>query len=128
MNMILSLCILGCVIAMVLSLYRIGLGPRIIDRAVAMDVLTACLNGIMMIWAAKTGRTDFLIVVIILSLTMFLSSTVIARFARDRSGITKRKPTAEEQEKLDRLREQEEARFVNQERRLARRIRLGGRR
>lgn len=128
MDIILSLCILGCVIAIAMSLYRIALGPRVIDRAVGMDVLSACLSGIMMLWAAKTGRTDFLIVVIVLSLTMFLSSTVIARFARNRPRETKRKPTAEEQEKLHRLREQEESRFVHQESRLALRNLWRGRR
>lgn len=122
MTTILSICLTVVLLSGILSLYRIASGPAVLDRAVGFDVLVACLTATVFLWGAMTGRRDVLIVIVILALTSFLSSTVISRFARPQYEETERRLTDDEQQKLDRLREQEEARFVNQESRLFERL------
>ncbi|MDO5747441.1 MAG: monovalent cation/H+ antiporter complex subunit F [Actinomycetaceae bacterium] len=122
MNLVLGLCLALSAISAILTLYRIAEGPDLLDRAVGFDVLVACFTGMVFVWGAMTGRKDVLIVIVVLALTSFISSTVISRFARTRIDETERRLTDEEQRKLDLLREQEESRYINQETRLFERL------
>lgn len=67
------------VVAAVLALARLGMGPTLLDRAVANDVLTASgvsLVAVMIVW---WQRFDLGVLLVVLALTSFLTSVVIAR-------------------------------------------------
>lgn len=68
------------IVASGLSLWRLERGPSTMDRAVALDVVTAAVIGLTIITMAITGRRDLVPVVVVLSLVGFITSTTIARF------------------------------------------------
>lgn len=63
------------------AVIRVERGPSMLDRTVALDVLTAVLAGSVALHAAWTGRTDTIPVLVALSLVGFVGSVAIARFA-----------------------------------------------
>ena len=68
--------------AMVIVLIRLQIGPSNLDRAVALDVLTAIIVGMLVVVMALTGRIDLLPLLVVLTSVGFISSTVIARFSQ----------------------------------------------
>lgn len=65
----------------VLALVRIERGPTMLDRTVALDVLTATLVGALALEAGWNRRTDTLPIIVVLSMVGFVGSVTIARFA-----------------------------------------------
>lgn len=80
MTIILWTCLAMLIVASGLSLWRLERGPSTMDRAVALDVVTAAVIGLTIITMAITGRRDLVPVVVVLSLVGFITSTTIARF------------------------------------------------
>lgn len=80
--MIIALTIAGSllVVALFLSLYRLGAGPSPMDRALSLDVVTAASIGLVVVVMSMTGRIDLLPLLVVLSLVGFIGSTTIARF------------------------------------------------
>jgi multicomponent Na+:H+ antiporter subunit F len=64
-----------------LALVRVERGPSMLDRAVALDLLTASLVGAIAIEAAWSRRTETIPILVAMSLVGFVGSVVIARFA-----------------------------------------------
>lgn len=65
-----------------LSLVRLTWGPAMIDRAVAVDVLTvAALAGAALI-SVVSNRAEVVVFVILLALTGFFSAVVVGRFVQ----------------------------------------------
>ncbi len=62
------------------ALYRIIMGPALLDRAIALDVLVIVLSSGLTVWMAIQGTTDFIVVVVVASLIGFISSAILARF------------------------------------------------
>ncbi|MDO5672666.1 MAG: monovalent cation/H+ antiporter complex subunit F [Actinomycetaceae bacterium] len=75
----------------VFILLRLAIGPSTLDRAVALDMMTAILMGFLLILSASTHRQDPLVVVLMLSLVGFISSTSLARFVAPKE-VTKSAP------------------------------------
>ena len=67
--------------AAVLALWRLERGPSMLDRTIAVDVLTSVLVAAIATYAAWTRRADLVPVLLALSLVGFLTSVTIARFA-----------------------------------------------
>jgi multicomponent Na+:H+ antiporter subunit F len=67
--------------AAVLTLVRAERGPTMLDRTVALDVLTSIVLGAVALHAAWTRRTDSVPLLLALALVGFVSSVTIARFA-----------------------------------------------
>jgi len=65
----------------VLTLVRAERGPSMLDRTVALDVLTSVLVSGVALHAAWTRRTDTVPVLLALALVGFVGSVTIARFA-----------------------------------------------
>lgn len=63
-----------------LALVRLSLGKTILDRAVALDILTAVAIAVAALLIVWRGRSDLLVLLIIFALTGFLSSATVARF------------------------------------------------
>lgn len=72
-------------LAALLTLVRITIGPSVLDRVVASDVLVSIVVCALGAHAALTGLSTTLPLLVSLSLVGFLGSVAVARFvARDR--------------------------------------------
>lgn len=67
--------------AAVLALVRAERGPTMLDRTLALDVLTSVVVGAVALHAAWTMRTDTVPVLVALAMVGFIGSVTIARFA-----------------------------------------------
>lgn len=103
------------VAAALLALLRLGLGPSLLDRTVANDVLTAAGIGIIALMIVVWQREDLGVLLVILALTAFISAVVVSRFAvRERSD-ARRILTPEEAHRQRADREQAAAEADRQE-------------
>lgn len=80
MNAVILICvgILGA--AALLLVLRISLGPTMLDRIVALDVLVAVMICGLALEAAAHRHTTTLPVLVVLSLLGFVGSVTVARF------------------------------------------------
>lgn len=81
MNVVLvgSVVVLG--VAALLLVIRIALGPTMLDRVVALDVLVAVVICALAIEAAVRRHTTTLPILVVLSLLGFVGSVSVARFS-----------------------------------------------
>ncbi|UYM03573.1 monovalent cation/H+ antiporter complex subunit F [Solicola gregarius] len=68
-------------IAAVLALVRMAIGPTMLNRAVAMDVLAATIVAGLAIEAAYNKHSTTLPILVVVSLVGFVGSVSISRFA-----------------------------------------------
>lgn len=98
-----------------LAVVRIERGPSMLDRTIALDVLTATLVAVIALEAAWNRRTDTLPILVVLAMVGFVGSVTIARFAAAESDDDRRIRSREEVEAEDaqrRLVEEAEDRAV----------------
>lgn len=67
--------------AAVLVVRRVEIGPSILDRVVALDVLVSTILAALALFAMWTGRLDLVPVMVVLSLMGFVGAVSVARFA-----------------------------------------------
>lgn len=94
--------------AALLALWRVERGPTMLDRTIAVDVLTSVLVAGIATYAAWTRRADLVPVLLALSLVGFLTSVTIARFAAAEPEGEGRVLSREEADALEAARRQEE--------------------
>lgn len=68
--------------AAILVIVRIERGPSMLDRAVGLDVFAATIIGALAVTASVTRRTDLLVLLVVLAIISFMSSTYVARFTQ----------------------------------------------
>lgn len=68
-------------VAAVLALFRMTIGPTMLNRAVAMDVLSATIVAGLAIEAAYNKHSTTIPILVVVSLIGFVGSVSIARFA-----------------------------------------------
>lgn len=68
-------------VSAVLALVRAERGPTMLDRTLALDVLTSIVVGAVALHSAWTLRTDTIPVLVALAMVGFIGSVTIARFA-----------------------------------------------
>lgn len=68
-------------VAAVLALFRMTIGPTMLNRAVAMDVLAATIVAGLAIEAAYNKHSTTLPILVVVSLIGFVGSVSISRFA-----------------------------------------------
>lgn len=73
-----------------LAVVRIERGPSMLDRTIALDVLTATLVAVIALEAAWNRRTDTLPILVVLAMVGFVGSVTIARFAAAESDDDRR--------------------------------------
>ncbi|MBC7292150.1 MAG: pH regulation protein F [Actinotalea sp.] len=78
---VVAVCVVLLAAAGVLALVRAERGPSMLDRSVALDILTSTLVAAVALEAAWAQRTDSLPVLVALALVGFVGSVTIARFA-----------------------------------------------
>lgn len=81
MNAVLVLCVAVLGVAALLLVVRISLGPTMLDRVVALDVLVAVVICGLALEAAVHRHTTTLPILVVLSLLGFVGSVSIARFS-----------------------------------------------
>jgi len=75
-----TLCLLVLFFSALLVLYRLAIGPRAGDRAVAFDVLATILIGVICILTIMWNSSLFFDAVWILTLVGFLGTAAMARY------------------------------------------------
>jgi multicomponent Na+:H+ antiporter subunit F len=80
-NVVLVVCVGILGIAALLLVTRISLGPTMLDRLVALDVLVAVIICGLALEAAVHSHTTTLPILVVLSLLGFVGSVSVARFS-----------------------------------------------
>lgn len=80
-TVILFVALMAMVATAFMTLVRLTLGPSIMDRAVASDVLAVAAAGITLVLAVRTDRTDVLVLAIMFSMVGFMYSVTLGRFS-----------------------------------------------
>lgn len=65
---------------------RLVIGPSVADRVIALDALVMIVISVLVVDAARTGRTAFIDAAIVLGLLGFISTGVAARFIERRGA------------------------------------------
>ncbi|MCU1572926.1 MAG: hypothetical protein JWO93_1008 [Micrococcaceae bacterium] len=68
------------------TIYRIAVGPSLLDRVLAADVLLAVLGAALATEMAVNRHLDNLVLLIAVSVIGFIGSVAVARFVSDRRG------------------------------------------
>lgn len=101
MTAVVWICGVMLAIGALLALVRIERGPSMMDRAVALDIITATLVVAFALEAAVSRRTDTVPIIVSLLLVGFMGSVTIARFVARESPKDKRILTKAEERELD---------------------------
>lgn len=81
MNVVLIVCVSILGVSALLLVTRISLGPTMLDRLIALDVLVAVIICALALEAAVNQHTTTLPVLVVLSLLGFVGSVSVARFS-----------------------------------------------
>ncbi|MCD7059423.1 cation:proton antiporter [Pelagibacterium xiamenense] len=76
-------------VSLLLTMYRIVVGPSLPDRILALDMLVAVVIGYIVVIAIRTGFMLYLDIAIALGLVGFLSTVAFARFIYQRWEISR---------------------------------------
>ena len=95
-------------LAVLLTLYRLEKGPSLADRAIATDLMTAVLVGVIAVCAALFERDDLQPLLVIVALVGFISSATIGRIARHGGEENRRVISAAEEKARERRLQAEE--------------------
>ncbi|MFG1812222.1 monovalent cation/H+ antiporter complex subunit F [Kribbella sp. NPDC049174] len=82
MTVVLTICVIMLGVSALLLVTRIALGPTMLDRLVALDVLLAVMICGLALEAAINRHTTTLPILGVLSLLGFVGSVSVARFTR----------------------------------------------
>ncbi len=66
--------------AFVLVMYRLIKGPELADRVIAIDLLAFLAAGMMLLTMIITGKKEYMDIVIILSLVVFIATVAISKY------------------------------------------------
>lgn len=72
-------------LALVLAFLRLARGPSLVDRVVALDLISALSVGIIAAYSIETGQRLLLEVAIVLALISFLGTVAFARYLERRA-------------------------------------------
>ena len=87
MNVVIWISAAILAVAVVLVLIRMTIGPTMLNRVVAMDVIIAILVAGLALEAVLNDNTTTLPILVVLSMVGFVGSVSVARFAaRDEKG------------------------------------------
>ncbi len=86
MTVVLAIAAVMLAVAALLALTRVVMGPTMLDRMMAIEVLIAVLVGGIAIEAAYNKHTTTLPILLSLALLGFVGATSVARFAAEESS------------------------------------------
>ena len=67
-------------VALLLALFRLIKGPSLSDRVVALDFISTCVIGMIVVDAIASGESHFLSVAIVAALVGFVGSVAFAMY------------------------------------------------
>lgn len=67
-------------VAIILAFFRLARGPSLPDRAVALDLISTIVIGLIGVYAVITDEPLFLDLAVVLALIAFLATVAFARF------------------------------------------------
>ena len=77
---ILGLAVIIIMLAIVLGIYRLVKGPTVVDRVIALDLLTLVSIALIALIALTTSRFIYIDVALVYGLLSFLSVLAVARY------------------------------------------------
>ena len=92
MTAVLAVCVGFLAVAALLLVVRIALGPTMLDRVVALDVLVAVMICGLGLEAAVNQHTTTLPILVVLSLLGFVGSVSVARFTQGSEDVEEDRP------------------------------------
>ncbi|MDP3893457.1 monovalent cation/H+ antiporter complex subunit F [Nocardioides sp.] len=87
MTIVLGVCLGILALSASLVVVRMTLGPTVLDRAIALDVVVAIVICAIAVEAALHQHTTTLPVLLVLTLVGFVGSVSVARFTRGRTDV-----------------------------------------
>lgn len=66
------------------AVIRLGLGPRLLDRVVAIDVLAAIIVGLLVVAAVRADERSLIDVALAVALVSFVGTVAVAHFVEER--------------------------------------------
>ncbi len=96
-DVIMSVAAALLLVAAMIGVNRIAVGPSQLDRSVAADLMVAVVVAGLGLWMAWTDEPTYLMVLVLLSLLGFTSAVSIARMVGDRMAM-RSKMTAKRKE------------------------------
>ncbi|MFP4018873.1 MAG: monovalent cation/H+ antiporter complex subunit F [Bacteroidales bacterium] len=72
------------ILSIILVLIRLWKGPDLPDRVVAFELLAFIALGIILLIMVITGRREYLDIVIIISLVVFIATIAVSKFITKR--------------------------------------------
>lgn len=96
MNVVLMICVAMLAPAALLLVIRISLGPSMLDRIIALDVLVMVLIAGLALEAAAHRHTSTLPILVVLSLVGFVGSVSVARFTGETPEVSRAGADTEE--------------------------------
>lgn len=82
-------------LAMLVCVVRVLLGPTLPDRILALDTLTTVMIGFIAVFAIRSGSMLYLDIAIALGLAAFLGTVAFARYLLSRPPRPTREPAGE---------------------------------
>lgn len=80
-DLVIQAALLGLVIAMLLALVRVFLGPSLMDRVVALELIASLVAGAIAVLAVASDDATLIDVAIALALVAFIAAVGFARYA-----------------------------------------------
>ncbi|MGC0251904.1 monovalent cation/H+ antiporter complex subunit F [Pseudactinotalea sp. Z1748] len=91
-------------VAVLVALRRMEVGPSMLDRIAALDVVVAALIGASALWSAGTGRVDLVPLLTVMAIVGFVAAVALSRFAASEPEDEGRILTHEELAQVERAR------------------------
>lgn len=67
-------------LCLMMVLYRIIVGPHVLDRVMVLDFFTLIIIGMIVSWEATLGTSDFFDAVLLLTIIGFISTLALAKY------------------------------------------------
>jgi len=67
-------------VGVALATLRLLRGPNIVDRIIALDVISALATGLVVLEAIRSGRALFLDIALVMAIILFLSTVAFALY------------------------------------------------
>ncbi len=69
-------------VSLILALFRLGRGPTLADRVIALDLIASIVIGFIAVHGIDHNETTFVAAAVLLALVVFLSTVAFARYLR----------------------------------------------
>jgi multicomponent Na+:H+ antiporter subunit F len=86
LDLFLTITIATLMVGFILAFVRLVQGPSLLDRVVALELITAIVIGTIATYSIKTGVPDLLDVAIVMALMAFLAAIGFARYVEEGSN------------------------------------------